>query len=147
MVRPSPLYGGVTSAGSNLTFNNCKINRTADIKIDPLLLGYNSTIALLTFNGFGVQDAGSYSAIPALIDIESGSVWELVLNALDGKNITAPISGSGFSSVGSVAGTGVLATGWEFPDSVMENGVPYISASSGLPSIKVGGVVEPYPEP
>jgi hypothetical protein len=43
-----------------------------------------------------------------------------------------------------VSGAGVLATGWEFPDAVMANEVPYISANSGLPSIKVGGVVEPY---
>ena len=41
----------------------------------------------------------------------------------------------------------MLATGWEFPDSVMADGVPYISATTGSPSIKVGGIVEPYPLP
>ena len=54
------------------------------------------------------------------------------------------MSGSGFSSIGSVSGAGVLATAWEFPDAVMANNVPYISANTGLPSIKVNGVVEPY---
>ena len=34
--------------------------------------------------------------------------------------------------------------GWEFPDAVMADGVPYISASTGMPSIKVAGIVEPY---
>jgi hypothetical protein len=43
-----------------------------------------------------------------------------------------------------VSGSGVLATNWEFPDSVMANDVPYISATSGLPSIKINGVVELY---
>jgi hypothetical protein len=146
-MRPSPLYGGITSAGSSLTLNNCKIYRTADIKVDPLFLDYNSAIANLTFNGFAVQDAGSYTAIPALIEIGSGSIGQLVFNSLDSTNIAASISAGGFSNVGSISGAGVLATGWEFPDSVMANGVPYISATSGLPSIKVGGVVEPYPEP
>jgi hypothetical protein len=145
--RPSPLYAGVTSVGSSLTFNNCKISRDADIKVDPFILENNSSIANLTISGFSVQDAGSYAAIPALIDIGSGSIGQLVFNALDSKNITAPVSGSGFPSVGSVSGTGVLATGWEFPDPVMANNVPYISANSGLPSIKVGGVVELYPDP
>jgi hypothetical protein len=40
----------------------------------------------------------------------------------------------------------VLATGWQFPNAVMSNNVPYISANSGLPSIKINGVVEPYPQ-
>jgi len=41
-------------------------------------------------------------------------------------------------------GAGVLATGWEFPDALMANSVPYISATTDSPSIKVNGVVEPY---
>jgi hypothetical protein len=82
-----------------------------------------------------------------LINIGSGSVAQLVLSSISSANVTAPVSSEAFSSVGSVSGVGVLATGWEFPDAVMANGVPYISANSGLPSIKVGGVVEPYPQP
>jgi hypothetical protein len=82
-----------------------------------------------------------------LINIGSGSVAQLVLSSISSANLTAPVSSGAFSSVGSVSGAGVLATAWEFPDAVMANGVPYISANSGLPSIKVGGVVEPYPQP
>jgi hypothetical protein len=147
LLRPSPIYGGITYIGSNLAFNNCKIYREADIAVDPLILDYNSSIANLEFNGFAAQDAGSYSPIPGLIDIRSGYVGGLVLNELDSQNITTPVTESGFSSIGSVSGTGVLATGWEFPDLVMANNVPYISANSGLPSIKVGGVVKLYPDP
>ena len=103
-------------------------------------------IGNLTFNGFAVQDAGSHSPLPELLTIGSESVGQLVIASLDSSNINAPVSTGGFSMIGSVAGAGVLATAWEFPDAVMVNEVPYISANSGLPSIKVNGVVEPYPE-
>jgi hypothetical protein len=63
---------------------------------------------------------------------------------MDSANIVAPVSQEGLSSIGTVSGTGVLATAWEFPDAVMAIEVPYISANSGLTSIKTGGVVEPY---
>ena len=81
------------------------------------------------------------------VNIGRGAIGQLVLNSLDSNNIDGPVSAGGFWSVGSVSGPDALATGWEFPDAVMANGVPYISASTGLPSIKVGGVVEPYPQP
>ncbi|MEI4861360.1 hypothetical protein Q8G41_27615, partial [Klebsiella pneumoniae] len=71
-------------------------------------------------------------------------IGQLVLDSLDNHNISALLSAGGFSSVTSVSGTGVLATGWKFPDAVMANGVPYISASTGAPSIKVNGAVVPY---
>jgi hypothetical protein len=87
---------------------------------------------------------GSNVPVPNLLNIGWGSIGEVVLDSLDSNNILAPVSAGGFSSVGSVSGAGVLATGWEFPDAVMANGVPYISANSGVPSIKVNGVVEPY---
>jgi len=76
------------------------------------------------------------------MDIGSGSVGQFVIDSVNSTNVAQPASE--FSSVGSVSGGGVLATGWEFPDAVMVDGVPYISESSGLPSIKINGVVEPY---
>jgi hypothetical protein len=146
-LRPSPLYGGVTYVGSSLSFDNCRIYRNPDIQVAALVLENDSTIDNLSFNKFGVQDGGSSSPVPNLLNIGLGSIGELVLDSLDSNNIRAAVSAGGFSSVGSVSGAGVLTTGWEFPDAVMADGVPYISASSGLPSIKVGGVVEPYPQP
>jgi hypothetical protein len=145
-VRPSQLYGKVTSIGSRLLFNSCKVERTSNISAAAVILDNNSTINDLEFNEFAVQDAGSYAPTSELLNIESGSIGELVLTSLDSTNIKAPVSAGGFSSVGSVSGAGVLATAWEFPDAVMADEVPYISASTGLPSIKVGGVVEPYPQ-
>jgi hypothetical protein len=147
LLRPSPLYAGVPYAGSNLSFENCRI-RNPGIQVASLVLENDSTIKNLTFNGFGVQDAvGPKRLMPNLLNIGSGSIGELVLNSLNSTNIRAPVSAGGFANVGSVSGAGVLATGWEFPDAVMANEVPYISANSGLPSIKVNGVVEPYVQP
>jgi len=144
-LRPSPLYGApLTYVGSSLSFDNCRLYRTPGIEVAGLIIENDSTLDNLTFSGFGVQDGESNDPVPNLLTIGSGSIGELVLNSLDSTNILAPVSAGGFSSVGSVSGAGVLATGWEFPDAVMANGVPYISANSGVPSIKVNGVVEPY---
>jgi len=90
----------------------------------------------VAFNGFTAQNS------PFLGAILSGSIGQLLLDAVDSSKIVAPIND--FASIGSVSGAGVLATGWEFPDAVMADGVPYISASTGLPSIKINGVVQRY---
>jgi hypothetical protein len=145
LLRPSPLYGGLTYVGSSLSFENCRIQRSADMQVAALIVESGSLIQNLEFNGFTVGDTGSSSPVPELLTIGSGSIGQLIIDTLDSKLISAPVSQGGFSSIGSVTGAGVLATAWEFPDAVMANGVPYISANSGMPSIKVGGVVEPYP--
>jgi hypothetical protein len=144
-VRPSPLYGVITSVGSNLLFNNCTIFRTSGMDVDVVMLENDSTIANLEFNGFAVQDAGSYSSVPELLNIGSKSVGQLVIDSLNGGNLKAPSPNLQLTKVDLVSGAGVLATGWEFPDALMADEVPYISATTGLPSIKIGGVVEPYP--
>jgi hypothetical protein len=146
-VRPSPLYGGVTSVGSSLTFENCKIERHDDLNVAAVILENGSTINNVIFNGFVVRNDESHGGIPDLLDLGSGSIGQLVFNFIETVNIEAPVSAAEFSSIGSVSGSGVLATGWDFPDEVMANGVPYISADTGLPSIKQGGVVGPYAEP
>ena len=145
-VRTSALYNGMTYVGSNLSLNNCTIANKDDLPVAALILDNGSSIANLAFNGFAVQSGSgtSFPTAPALLNIVSGSINGLVLNTLDCQCIGTPVSGSGFSSIGSVSGSGVLATGWEFPDAVMANNVPYLSANTGLPSIKVNGVVEPY---
>jgi len=146
-LRPSPLYGTVTCVGSSLTFDNCSIVRIGNIGAPASILANNSRIEYLAFNGFEVQDAGVPIPVPELLDLGQGSIGQLVLESVSSNNIVAPVSEGGFSRVGTVSGAGVLATGWEFPDAVMLDGVPYISANTGLPSIKINGVVEPYPQP
>ncbi len=143
-VRPSPLYGTVPFVGDSLSFNNCTVYRDSDRTVLGLSLQNDSVIKELAFNGFAVQENGLYDPIPELIEIGAGSIGQLVLNSLNSNSISAPVSRGGFADMGIVSGTGVLATDWGFPDAVMANGVPYISANSGLPSIKVNGLVEPY---
>jgi hypothetical protein len=126
---------------------NCVIQRKGNYAVAALILESGSTINNIEFNGFSVQDApgNSYAVAPELLKIVSGRVGQVVIDALDSTHIAAPLSPGGFSSVGSISGAGVLATGWKFPDSSMSNGTPYISANSGQTSIKVAGVVKYYP--
>jgi len=145
-MRTSLGWSGMTYVGSSLSLANCVISRNANYDVAALILENISAINTLELNGFTVQDppGRSYSPAQKLLNIVSGSIGQLVLDAVDNTKIKAPMSAGGFSSIGSVSGAGVLATGWEFPDEAMANGVPYISANTGLPSIKVNGVVEPY---
>lgn len=143
-VRPSPLYGNIASVGSTLRFENCKISRNGNSSVAALILDNDSSIENLFFDGFRIQGAASPTPIPALIRIGSGSITGLTLKSVDSRNMATAVSSGGFSNIGSVAGSGLLETGWEFPDAVMADDVPYISANSGLASIKIDGVVEPY---
>ncbi len=135
-LRSSTIYGSMTYAGLSLSLENCATSGGSDVA--AVILENDSTISNLEINGFATQAR-------ELLNIKSGSIGQLVLDSVESKHIKAPLSAGGFSSIGSVSGAGVLATGWQFPDSVMANEVPYISANSHLPSIKVDGVVEPYP--
>jgi hypothetical protein len=143
-LRTSKYFQNDTYVGSKLSLDNCTISRSKSFQVAALILENGSTINNVVFNGLVVNDAGSYAPSRELLDFIGGSIGQLVINAMDSTHIKAPVSADGFSSIGSVSGTGVLATGWEFPDAVMASGVPYISASTGLPSIKIAGVVEPY---
>ena len=143
--RPSPLYGGAMYVGSILSFENCVIERFRNIDAPALILENDSLIENLIFNGFGIKNEAGSSPIPGLLNIGSGFIQELLLESVNSSGITAPISPGEFSSIGAVSGAGVLASGWKFPDEIMANGVPYLSLSSGVPSIKQAGMVHPYP--
>jgi hypothetical protein len=137
------LYGNISFSGASLSFENCRISHYGDL-IPAVILENESTIGNLTFNGFGMLEAGQVKPSPGLVEIGSGSIGQLVLNSVNSDDIISAVSANGLYAVGAVSGTGVLATGWEFPDVVMADEVPYISASTGLPSIKINGVVNPY---
>lgn len=141
-LRPTPPYGGGACAGSSLTLENCQVIRDNHTPVAAVVLENESTIDNILFNGFAVQD--KYPPLPELLIIGKGSIGQLALTSISSTSISGPIGVGGFANVGLVSGAGVLATGWEFPDAVMADEVPYISANSGLPSIKIGGVVEPY---
>jgi hypothetical protein len=142
--RSSTFSAGCTYTGTSLVVDSCTVQRKGDSAIPAMDVENGSSISNLTFGGYVLNGSSSQSMTPALINIGSGSVGQLVINSVDSADITAPVSPGGFASIGTVSGSGVLATGWEFPDNVMADNVPYISASDGLPSIKINGVVEPY---
>ena len=130
--------------GSSLRLENCQIVRNNDTEVAAVVLENGSTIANVVFDGFSVLNSGTSSPIPALLIIGSGSIGQLAINSVNSSNTKVPLSMSGFVNVEMVCGAGVLGTGWGFPDEVMADGVPYISARTGLPSIKVLGVVQLY---
>ena len=145
--RTSSPYFPILYNGASLVFENCVIQRNSDHAVAALILEDGSAIESIEFNGFSVQDApgNSYAATPELLNIASGTIKQVAIGSVDTARIKAPVSASRFSSVGSFCGTGVLATEWQFPDSSMADETPYISASTHRPSIKVAGVVRPYP--
>lgn len=139
---------------SSLLIEGCSIYRNTAGNSAAFMLNAGaisgSVIKKLTIRGFGIDDeqGQSYSAIPYLIDMLDLTITELVIDALDSTLITALVNPTtGFTGIGSISGAGVLATGFQIPDSVMANNTPYISATganAGLPCIKVGGTVYPY---
>lgn len=143
-LRTSAFFYGVTYTGASISLKNCIIQRNTDEHAAAVILNNNSIISALIFDGFTVQDGHSDRKTPNLIAISEATIGGLILEAVDSTNITNAASLDGFSNIELVSGGGVLATGWEFPDSVMANEVPYISANTGLPSIKIDGIVESY---
>src|SRR5215471_3953984 len=140
--RTSPLYGNISFSGANLSFENCQLCEFGNV-IAAVVLENDSTIDNLVFNGFALAQVGR-APVPSLLEMEAGSIRQLVLNSVNSSNISTPVRADEFSNIGTVSGLGVLATAWEFPDAIMADGVPYISANTGRPSMKVNGVVEPY---
>lgn len=143
-LRTSRLFKDGTYVGTSLLFKNCIIQRNSNHPVGAVILEYDSMISALEFNGFALKDARVYTKALDLITISSGSIGQLILDAVDSTNISSAAAPDGFTNIGTVSGAGVLATGWAFPDSVMANGVPYISANTDSPSIKTNGAVEPY---
>ncbi|MFZ0632894.1 MAG: glycosyl hydrolase family 28 protein [Acidobacteriaceae bacterium] len=144
-LRPGPSPNGLNAwIGSNVIFENCRFIRRDSTDVAAVIFEESAMIGNLQFDGFTCQQAGFTDPATALLNVMPGSVGQFVLNSLDSSHIGAPVLAGDFVNVGTVSGTGVLATGWRFPDNVMADGVPYISATTGLPSIKVNGVVESY---
>ena len=142
-VGPSPQYPDIGFSGGSLSFENCQLGHFKD-SVAALVLEHDSRIDGVTFNGFQLQEAGQAPPASSLVQLTSGSIGRLVLNSVNSSNIRTPVPANQFSNVNIVYGKGVLTTGWEFPDAVMADGVPYLSASTGLPSIKLNGIVNLY---
>jgi hypothetical protein len=118
--------------GANLVLENCIIQRRGNYAVAALILETSSSIGNIEFDGFSVQDApgSSYAASPELLKIVSGTIGQVVINALNSAHIAAPVSRGGFSSVGLFTGPGLLATGWQFPESSVANRTAHVSEIS-----------------
>ena len=147
MVLSQGASGPLMDVASAFTFNDCSIVRQRDVPVVALLLQSNTTITVAEFNGFSAVDpAGSnFAALPGLVNMDGGFIGQLGLDAVSSLHISGPVCDGDFAGLVSVAGSGVLATGWKMPDALMANGSPYLSANSGQPSVKNNGVVKPYP--
>lgn len=146
-LRPSPPYGYITCAGSHLLFEDCRIIRDGNTNAAAVILEENSKIDTVEFNGFSAEDPQLLFPMPELLNLEGGLVGQLILSSVNSTNIRAATGAHGYQRVASVSGAGVLASGWPFPDPIVANEVPYLSANTGQPSIKINGVVEPYLQP
>jgi len=144
--RTSPYFYGCTYAGSLLEFENCLIDPSNHRAVAAVIPMYQSSIDTVRFNGYSWNKSSSSSATsPVLLDFVSGDIRHLIIDALDSDRILQPVSAQGFSHISLVSGSGVLSTAWEFPDNSMADSVPYISASTGKPAIKIDGIRMPYP--
>lgn len=144
IARTSPFFYECVYAGTSLTLTNCLITRASGVDVAAVIVEYGSSIANFEVNGLSIND--SHKAVAAMVNLATGTMGVLDIDAVNSNRIAKPVSGEGFAAINEVtsAGLGVLNSGWEFPNSVMGNEVPYISAETGEPSIKVNGVVEPY---
>ena len=89
------------------------------------------------------EEGSSYAAHTSLIDNNGGSISALRLEAVDLTHIAALFSSAGTSGIALLRGGGVLGTGAQVPDSVMDSNALYLSSNaSGAPSIKVGGTAK-----
>jgi hypothetical protein len=140
--------GSSTNVGSSLTFDNCRIYRdgSSDYGTAAIVLRNGFILKKLRISGVAVEDTygSSYAPLSEFIQVVSGSIGHLLIDALDPTQISTLVSSGSFSSTTAVAGPGVKATGFQVPDANMVNGSDYLSATSGLPSIKIGGVVKTY---
>ncbi len=134
-------YAAVTI--SNLEFMNCRITQNAAGSAAGFAVAAigGSTFKRIELNGFSIQAASGTTrvTVPYLLTCDSSSfIQQIVINAVDSTGITNLLNTYPSGCV--VSGAGVLATGWAIPDANMANNVPFISATSGVPSIMVGGV-------
>jgi hypothetical protein len=90
------------------------------------------------------EDGTSYAAHSSLIN-NAGTMAALRLEAVDLAHIAALFGAGGTSGIGALRGGGVIGTGAQVPDSIMDNNALYLSSNAGgAPSIKVGGTAKRF---
>jgi hypothetical protein len=137
----------VWNAIGQLTLEGVTVLRNPDGSGAPgalvSLISGSSVDRLALLNCRVVDEAGSsYAPVPCFVDVQ-GAVSAMLLEAIDLTHVASLASSAGWSGVTALRGGGVLGTGTQLPDSVMEDNTLYLSSNSGgAPSIKVGGVAK-----
>jgi hypothetical protein len=88
------------------------------------------------------EEGSSYSAVACVVD-NAGTIAALRLEAIDMTHFAALFSAAGMGGIALLRGGGVLGTGAQVADSVMDNNALYLSSNaSGAPSIKLEGTAK-----
>lgn len=147
-------FAGAAPTISNLSVSGrVRLSRAGSTMPNGALL--NSTVAgavidRLTIKSFQVfaEHGQMFAEVPFLIDMANVTIDEVVIHALDPTNVADFVNpATGFAGIGSISGPGVLASGYEFPDAVMANHTPYISATgenAGKACIKLADTVHAF---
>ncbi len=120
---------------SSVSLRGIHIMRTTAGNAGAYLLKVPSVDAIKTLHLDGIyvenQQGQSYSPIANLIAIEpGGAITNLDVAAIDPTNITALASPGDYGRIGRLYGAGLAATGFQVPDAIVPNLVPYISGTS-----------------
>lgn len=109
---------------------------------DPFVVG---SIGTLTINGFSIADEGSYSSAPFAIYTTGGTIANVWIENFEPAHVSDFCND--YTKITSIGGPGVLATGYQFPDSVIANGTIYLSSTQGgAVCLKINGNVIVLPE-
>lgn len=136
-------FNGVAQVGQ-MVLSDITILRNGDGNAAPALFDNTGATAFgkLVINGARVADevGSSYTAIANALVIAT-AMSELVIHAIEMDHFTA--LASSFANVTVARGAGLLGTGAQFADSVMDNNALYLSSTaSGALSMKVGGTAK-----
>jgi len=143
----SPLVSGLFSSIGELVLDDVRVVRNPDGNsvLDSFVYVYSGTAMdrVTLVNCRAVDEEGSsYTAHTSLIDCQ-GTIAALRLEAVDLTHVAALFSSAGTGGVTLLRGAGVLGTGAQVPDPIMDNNALYLSSTaSGAPSIKVGGTAK-----
>lgn len=132
---------------SSVSLRGIHIMRTTEGSAAAYLLKVASVNAIKTLHLDGIyvedQQGQSYSPIANLIAIElGGAITNLDVAAVDPTNMTAFAAPGDFERIGRLYGAGLAATGFQVPDAIVPDLVPYISGTSpnaGKFCVKQGG--------
>ena len=125
----------------DITFNVHVVRNSAGSSTVSLINNTASIFNSITINHFEINDYGSYSATPYLINMAGGMINNIWINSLNSNHVTAFCNDYTKIASGCIGGPGVATCGFQFPDSKVANNTPYYSSNQGGSlCVKVGGV-------